>query len=284
MQKYRTNINIFDHLVNLQTSEGDTQHATFQDCSILKRSLIWIQRSNFLLNMELVPKLSRSLQSMTAEKQTKMDIVLTNIVVSVPPRHRTLFRVREFRIPFGSHVLIHGPSGIGKTTLLHLIAGLFLPDEGDVSIGEFKLRHLTEYQRGKLRRDHIGIIFQRLNLIDHLNVQENVSLSLAHNSESLRLARIALDKVNVGTLHSERVGNLSQGEQQRVAIARVLAPSPSLILADEPTSNLDDKNTTEVVSALFHASEHRTLVVVSHDNRIPSSFDTVLSFQQLTSE
>jgi putative ABC transport system ATP-binding protein len=214
----------------------------------------------------------------------QLDIVLTDIVVTIPPGRRSLFRINSFRIPFGSRVLVQGPSGIGKTTLLHLVSGLFLPDEGDVFIGNNNLRLLTETQRGKLRRNHFGIVFQRLNLIDHLNALENVVLPLPPRSESIEHATLALDKVNLAGLRKERVANLSLGEQQRVAIARVLASAPSIILADEPTSSLDQKNEEDVLSALWEVSDRKTLLVVSHDQRIRSRFDIVVDFEQITSQ
>ena len=211
-----------------------------------------------------------------------MNIVLTNIVVTIPPRQRILFRIHDFRIPFGSRVVVHGPSGIGKTTLLHLIAGLFLPDEGDVTIGNDRLRILNDRQRSRLRRDKFGIVFQRLNLVDHLNAIENVVLPLRPAVESSKRATEALRKLGLANLAREPVAHLSLGEQQRVAVARVLATSPLLILADEPTSSLDERNAFEVFDALWTASEQKTLLVVSHDKRIHNRFDTVIDFRQLT--
>jgi ABC-type lipoprotein export system ATPase subunit len=213
-----------------------------------------------------------------------MDIVLTDIVVTVPPHRRLLFRIEKLFIPFGSKVLIHGASGIGKTTLLHLIAGLFLPDEGRITIGKSELQLLTDSQRSRLRREQFGIVFQRLNLIDHLNALENVALPLQRHQDSINRALRALEKMNLANLRYERVAAMSLGEQQRVAIARVLASSPSLILADEPTSSLDEKNATDVLNALWDASEQKTLVMVSHDNRVRQRFDSVIEFEQLISQ
>lgn len=213
-----------------------------------------------------------------------MDILLTDITVTVPPHRRLLFRIQKLLIPFGSRVLLHGASGIGKTTLLHLISGLFLPDEGKVKVGENELHLLTDSQRSKLRREQFGIVFQRLNLIDHLNALENVALPLNPHQDAFKRASRALEKMNLANLRHERVAAMSLGEQQRVAIARVLASSPSLILADEPTSSLDEKNATDVLDALWEATDKRTLVMVSHDNRVRQRFDSVIEFQQLISQ
>jgi len=212
-----------------------------------------------------------------------MDISLTDIVVNLPDGRRSLFQIRELKIPYGSRMLIHGPSGIGKTTLLHLIAGLFLPDKGDVTVGDSRMRDMNDFQRSGLRRKKFGIVFQRLNLIEHLNAYENVVLPLPPVPESAERAVRSLDKVNLSKLRYERVTNLSLGEQQRVAIARVLASNASIVLADEPTSSVDDKNAKDVIDALLETSENKTLVVVSHDHRIRPRFDTVADFEQLTS-
>lgn len=213
-----------------------------------------------------------------------MDIALTNIVVSVPPTHRLLFSIRGLRIPAGTRMLIHGASGIGKTTLLHLIAGLFSADEGKVTIGTYDLQMLSDFQRSILRRQEFGIVFQRLNLIDHLNALENVLLPLPPDSTSAARAAQALEKVNMGGRDRERVANLSLGEQQRVAIARVLASSPPIILADEPTSSLDEKNASAVLDALWEASTNNTLLVVSHDRRIHERFQNVVDFEDLKAQ
>jgi putative ABC transport system ATP-binding protein len=205
------------------------------------------------------------------------------------PNGRSLFSIRDFAIRYGSHVLIQGESGRGKTTLLHLIAGLFSPDEGHVHIGETRLDTLSDDQRCELRRDRIGVIFQKLNLVDHLTVAENVSLSLTkkfsakaskqgHDHERIQKA---INRVNLSGKEDDRCSYLSLGEQQRVAVARVLAQQPDIILADEPTSSLDEKNSTFVLEALIEAARQKTLIVVSHDHRIKKHFDQVFQFEEI---
>jgi putative ABC transport system ATP-binding protein len=213
-----------------------------------------------------------------------MDVSLTDVVVRIPPDQRLLFHVKSLRIDSGLRVLIHGASGIGKTTLLHLIAGLFLPDSGSVEVGGSNLCLLNDHQRSRLRREHLGIIFQRLNLIDHLDAIENVMLPLRDRRTARERAVNALKVVNMAGLLRERVANLSLGEQQRVAVGRVLAGKPALILADEPTSSLDERNAEAVMDALFDASEGSTLIVVSHDHRISRRFDRTIDFAVLISQ
>jgi ABC-type lipoprotein export system ATPase subunit len=209
-----------------------------------------------------------------------MNISLSGITVCLPHQTDVLFRIPKLEIPTGGRFLIQGPSGQGKTTLLHLMAGLFPPSEGTVQIGEHNLRYLSDSELCRLRRKHFGIIFQKLNLLDHLTAQENGSL--AQNPRSLNLAKTEEILRNLGLGHRlhVRAGQLSLGEQQRVAVARILIQQPDIVLADEPTSSLDDKNTHIVIESLFSLPPHKTLVVVSHDHRIESRFRDRLSFER----
>ncbi len=210
-----------------------------------------------------------------------MDIVLSDVAVRIPSTGRLLFRIGHFNVPAGSHVLVHGASGIGKTTLLHLIAGLFLPESGTIRVGGIDLGSLSDAERGVFRRKHLGIIFQRLNLIEHLTVLENVALPLRRGTDVNGRSREALRRVNIESLGNEQARNLSLGEQQRTAAARVLAAAPDLILADEPTSSLDEYNAGAVLDALQGSAHGKTLVVVSHDRRIEDRFQSVFRFEEV---
>ncbi len=179
-------------------------------------------------------------------------------------------------------MLIKGPSGQGKTTLLHLMAGLFLPAEGHVEVGGTRLTSLSDDERGVFRRRHMGLIFQRLNLINHLTALENIELGLQVKTD-LRKAQQSLRSVGLQGRENERTSVLSLGEQQRVAIARVLTSEPQIILADEPTSSLDEKNASDVMDLLFEACDGKTLIVVSHDHRIEKRFSSVRDFGTLLS-
>jgi len=213
-----------------------------------------------------------------------MEIRFEKIKVTLPPDGRTLFRIHAWRVPAGEHLLIQGASGLGKTTLLHLAAGLFVPETGDVHLGPHHLNALSDEERCRIRRGHVGLVFQKLNLLDHLTALENVLLGQppATSKKDARAAALAaLERVGMAALAGARSAVLSLGEQQRVAVARVLAAKPDIVLADEPTSSLDQANADAVMSALVEVARDRTLVVVSHDHRIQSRFHKVINFSEM---
>lgn len=209
-----------------------------------------------------------------------MQIEIKNAVVTLPVSGRELFSIEHLSLPAGSKLLIHGASGKGKTTLLHLMAGLLKPKTGSVKIGEHTLTDLSDDARAKVRRDHVGFVFQKLNLIDHLTCEENVQLGRTNLTSEVMLE--ALKKVGLYERRKELSVRLSLGEQQRVAVARVLASNSSVILADEPTSSLDLYNADLVMDALFAAAgAQNTLVVVSHDERLRKRFSRSLPLDDL---
>ena len=170
---------------------------------------------------------------------------------------------------------VTGRSGSGKSTLLNLIAGIDLPDSGTVSIGGHHVSGLNERQRTLFRRQNIGIVFQFFNLIESLTVAENVMLPLELNGEPDRPQRTseALDRVGLGNLSKRFPAGLSGGEQQRVAIARAIVHKPSLILADEPTGNLDDDSAQQVISTLDDSRGESTVIVVTHSMELAERCD-----------
>lgn len=202
-----------------------------------------------------------------------LDITLKNIQVNLPDKSK-LFHINHLHIPYGEHVLVKGKSGQGKTTLLHLIAGLLKPDQGELKIGSESLIDLNDNQLCQMRREKIGVIFQKLNLLDHLTAKENVLLSSQDVGS-------VLDDVGLSKSADTRCSVLSLGEQQRVAVARILAQKLDIILADEPTSSLDEENTKFVINALKKKAAGKTLVVVSHDDRLNPYFDRVLQFSEV---
>jgi len=177
----------------------------------------------------------------------------------------------------GSHWLILGQSGCGKTTLLHLLGGLLRPKDGEVIVQKQAISTLGEEALDHFRGQNIGIIFQQSHLIKALTVEENLLTAqyLAGEKQDRAKIKAVLDKLNLGHKLNAKPQNLSLGEQQRVSIARALINDPVLILADEPTSSLDDKNCTEVVELLLEQSRNSnaTLLIVTHDGRLKELFE-----------
>ncbi len=168
----------------------------------------------------------------------------------------------------GEFVAIAGPSGSGKSTLLGLLAGLDKPTAGHVFIGENEITSLNENLLAKIRGKMLGFVFQSFNLIPTLNALENIELPLLLNKiYDVKKARELLDLVGLSHRGRHYPNQLSGGEQQRVAIARALVCDPPIILADEPTGNLDSKNSKTVTELLANLSEERnkTVIVVTHD-------------------
>jgi putative ABC transport system ATP-binding protein len=173
----------------------------------------------------------------------------------------------------GEYVAISGPSGCGKSTLLSLLGLLDAPTGGEYRLGNSVVSGLTRDQRARIRNKEIGFVFQAFNLISDLTVEENVELPLTYRADLTKEQRkqmvsFALEKVDMGHRRKHFPSQLSGGQQQRVAVARAIAGKPSLILADEPTGNLDSKN-AEAVMALLDVlhGEGSTIVMVTHDPR-----------------
>ncbi len=190
----------------------------------------------------------------------------------------------DFRL--GEVAAIRGRSGSGKTTLLNLVAGLDTPTEGRIHIDGLEITGLTDRERTLFRRDNIGIIFQFFNLIPTLNVIENVLLP-AELSGSItgpveERAMKLLERVGLADRAGEFIDRLSGGEQQRVAIARSLVQDPRIVLADEPTGNLDEATGESVIELLNEVTRElgRTLILVTHSHAIASIADRVLSIHE----
>ena len=216
------------------------------------------------------------------KKAYELKITMREVQVNLPGTNQALFRLNSFEVKSGQHILIQGESGRGKTTLLHLIAGLFRPHAGSVEVGEFKMTEASDERRCEFRRAHIGIIFQKLNLLEHLTARENVAL--ATDAQFAQRIDQALDQVRLTNQKDLRSSVLSLGEQQRVAVARVLAAGAQVILADEPTSSLDAKNALTVMGLIREAARGKTLLVVSHDHRLSEGFDQIVQFEKLVTK
>ena len=185
----------------------------------------------------------------------------------------------------GELILVMGPSGSGKTTLLTLIGGLLRPTSGVVRVNGLEITSLKERQLTKFRRHYLGFIFQSFNLLESLNARENVEAALNFAGVGGRKARKRAVQLLTDLGMADRLRakprTLSGGERQRVSIARALANDPQLILADEPTANLDSRHGHEVVELLHDIArqQQRTIIIVSHDHRIRDVADRVLWLQ-----
>ncbi len=195
--------------------------------------------------------------------------------------------VPEFRVSPGEKVAVIGPSGSGKTTLLNLIAGIFTPVSGAVSVDSTEVSALNDAQRRDFRITNIGFVFQDFELLDYLNVFDNIlhpyriTRALTLNNAVRTRAVTLTEAMGIGDKCRRFADDLSQGEKQRAAICRALLPHPKLILADEATGNLDPENKTVILDLLFKAVEEHdaTLLAVTHDHELLKRFDRVINFQ-----
>ena len=194
-----------------------------------------------------------------------------------------VLRLAEWQVAQGDRWLVLGPSGCGKTTLLHVLAGLVHPSEGDVEVAGENLRKLDGARMDRWRATTVGIVLQALHLVKHLSVRDNLRLAqyLAKAPQDDKRIDDALGALGVAAKGMRRPSELSQGEQQRVAIARAVVNRPKLVLADEPTANLDDAATATVIDLLAEQAARygATLVVATHDARVKGKFRERLALE-----
>ena len=187
-----------------------------------------------------------------------------------------VLRLAEWHAPQASRWLVLGPSGCGKTTLLHVLAGLIRPRSGEVLVDGASLQTMEGSRLDRWRGANVGIVLQGLHLVRHLTVRENVRLAqyMAHAPQDPSKVNDALAALGVADKAHRRPGELSEGERQRVAIARAVVNRPKLMLADEPTANLDDAAAARAIDLLTEQAERHgaTLVVATHDARVKSKF------------
>lgn len=193
----------------------------------------------------------------------------------------TGFQFPDLYCPAGDTLLITGASGKGKTTLLHLLAGLLQPSAGSIQIGLTDITTLGEKQRDRFRGKHIGIVFQQAHFVHSLSVQENILLStwFSGNKEYAHRLPDLMQLLNLDDQAQKKPSRISQGQLQRASIARAVLPHPSVILADEPTSSLDDDH-CHSVAALLQNQAVRTqaaLVIVTHDQRLKNIFKRTIA-------
>jgi putative ABC transport system ATP-binding protein len=187
----------------------------------------------------------------------------------------------------GESVALVGPSGSGKTTLLHLAAGILTPDAGEIRVNGENLAALSDEARRAFRVRQIGLVFQEFELLEYLSVLDNILLPyrihpvLRLDAAARRRARTLADRLGIGDKLDRLPNSLSQGERQRVAVCRALVTSPPLLLADEPTGNLDPANKRRVLDTLFElaAESGATILTVTHDQELLPYFGRVIDFK-----
>jgi putative ABC transport system ATP-binding protein len=188
----------------------------------------------------------------------------------------------DLDVPEGAFVALMGPSGSGKTTLMHLIAGIDRPTAGTVEVGDVRVDSLGARALARWRNRHVGFVFQQYNLVPVLTAYENVELPLLlmrlSRADRERKVRVALEAVGLSDRATHLPRELSGGQQQRVAIARAIVAGPTVLLADEPTGNLDEKSCDAVLALLgaLHERFGQTLVLVTHDPRAAAAAHRII--------
>lgn len=187
----------------------------------------------------------------------------------------------SFTVEKGEFVAIVGPSGSGKSTLLHILGGVDRPSSGRVLIDGIDIYSLNETKLAIFRRRQVGLVYQFYNLIPVLDVQENITLPLLLDQRRVDHDRLAgiINTLGLGNRKGCLPNQLSGGEQQRVSIGRALINNPALVLADEPTGNLDSKNSAEIIELLKYTNQkfNQTLLVITHDQSIALQADRIIS-------
>ena len=212
-----------------------------------------------------------------ATKSTPVLIEAKNVVFSFG--ETPALRGASFSVKKGEIVAVMGPSGSGKSTLIHCLAGILVPDSGEVWFEERRIDTLREAERSRLRRDRFGFVFQFGQLVPELTAEENVALPLllggTHRDEALREARSWFERLDLEGMERHRTGEMSGGQSQRVALARGLVARPDVLFADEPTGSLDSLNGELVMGLLTNAAREQgtTVILVTHESRVAAYAD-----------
>lgn len=212
-------------------------------------------------------------------------IEVSNLQFKYPKSDFSL-HIGDLQIKNGSKTAVIGPSGYGKTTLLNLVAGILLPVEGEIQLDGKIINNLSERERRNFRIQEIGFIFQDFRLIPYMNILDNILLPFRINSilkigsKPVDRAHKLANQMGIGKKLKKYPEKLSHGERQRVAICRALMNIPPVILADEPTGNLDPENKKKIMDILFDyiQENNATLINVTHDHEMLKGFDTIIDF------
>lgn len=204
------------------------------------------------------------------------------------------FRFADFHIQKGEKVFIQGPSGAGKTTFLQILSGILRPQNGSLTIAGKDLSKMSSFQRDAFRKDYCGFVFQQFNLLPYLSLYENIALplrfsnkrkarALENNQDLSQAVNTYLEMLGLQSFANQTPQNISQGQKQRIAIARACIGNPPILLADEPTSSLDGKNVETTMNLLMDQCNQNqtTLLFVSHDPRLKPYFDRCLEMESL---
>ncbi len=222
----------------------------------------------------LPSNLSAIVEIRALQKRFRAPDEASHLVIDIP----------AFALPRGAQLALHGRSGSGKTTFLHLIAGILAPDSGTIQVGDHVVTDLPESKRDRLRATTLGYIFQTFNLLQGYTCLENVLLGMSFGpGPNPQLAASLLHRVGLQDRMHHYPKQLSAGQQQRVAVARALANHPKLVLADEPSGNLDPHNAQESVQLIRETCREQgaALLLVSHDREVLSMFECTQDFHQL---
>ncbi len=211
-----------------------------------------------------------------------MPLIQTSDISHHYDKHTVIY-IPDIAIEKGETVLITGKSGSGKSTFLNILGGLIKPTHGNITINNVKIQSLSQSETDQFRANHIGIIFQKNHFVSALNVYENIALAayLAGKKEDKTHITELVKSLQLDSKIKNRIETLSEGEKQRVSIARALVNKPLIILADEPTSALDDDNCSRVLNLLRNQAGEigATLVIVTHDNRLKESIPNQINLQ-----
>ena len=205
---------------------------------------------------------------------------VNNLTYKIPLESQPLFHIDHFHLNKNDKILISGLSGKGKTTLLHIMAGFILKYNDQVHLFNKKLSNMSDKELDLMRTNQLSFIFQKLNLITTFTPFENlklVSKGIFHKEDALSI----LDRLGLKNKAHTITHKLSTGEQQRVACARALFSRPQILFADEPTSNLDDFNTKNMMELILEYNPDITMLIVSHDNRLEKYFTHTLNFNEM---
>ena len=214
-------------------------------------------------------------------------LTVTNLVkayASPEGSQSRIIDVPHFEIDAGKQIALRGSSGAGKTTFLNLIAGILQADDGCIVLAGVEMTALSESERDRLRAHHIGYIFQTFNLLAGYTALENVMLGMMFGKGiEANFAQHLLERVGLGDRMQYRPSQLSVGQQQRVAVARAVANRPRLVLADEPTGNLDSHHASEAVTLIrdICCENSASLLIVSHDSSVLGQFEEAKDFAQV---